>query len=172
VVLGVAGGVEQTLAQIDRSAIGNGRRSGAVDRVDAAGRLRPLSACRACSASCRLENGDERHLQTASWAFPLYLHADEPVRSCHCRGRAHICFCPKGRNPDFVRPEGRPEGQGKNSLAMFSFLGGFSSGSHIDGELSRHWRCRTMVRQPYRLCQSGLTYGTKKRSSSRGRAMW
>ena len=73
VVWGLAGGVDQALAQIDRSALGQWQVEG--------GRWAALTLLAAAAFICLprmfqvlvVENDDERHLQTASWAFPLYL---------------------------------------------------------------------------------------------------
>ena len=128
VVWGVAGGVEQTLAQIDRSAIGQWQVEG--------GRWTALTLLAAAAFICLprmfqvlvVENGDERHLQTASWAFPLYLMLMSlfvvPIAV------VGLDLLPEGSNPDlFVLS--LPLSQGQNSLAMFAFLGGFSSATSM-----------------------------------------
>ncbi|MCB2111243.1 MAG: sodium:solute symporter [Defluviimonas sp.] len=75
-----------------------------------------------------VENSDERHLATASWAFPLYLFLMSlfvlPIAAV---GLARM---PAGANPDlFVLTLPLAEGQGK--LAMLAFLGGFSSATSM-----------------------------------------
>lgn len=71
-----------------------------------------------------VENSDERHLATASWAFPGYLLLMSlfvvPIAV------VGLELLPAGSNPDlFVLT--LPLSQGQNSLEMLSFLGGFSS---------------------------------------------
>ncbi|MEO0861736.1 MAG: ATP-binding protein [Pseudomonadota bacterium] len=75
-----------------------------------------------------VENSDERHLVTASWAFPLYLLAMcvfvVPIAVTGLR------LLPAGANPDlFVLT--LPLSQGENGLAMLAFLGGFSSATSM-----------------------------------------
>jgi Na+/proline symporter/signal transduction histidine kinase len=75
-----------------------------------------------------VENSDERHLATASWAFPLYLLAMSlfvlPIAV------VGLETLPLGANPDlFVLTLPLAEGQGK--LAMLAFLGGFSSATSM-----------------------------------------
>jgi Na+/proline symporter/signal transduction histidine kinase len=75
-----------------------------------------------------VENVDERHLATASWAFPLYLFL-------MCLFVLPIAVVgldrlPAGTNPDlFVLTLPLAEGQG--GLAMLAFLGGFSSATSM-----------------------------------------
>ncbi|MEO0485657.1 MAG: ATP-binding protein [Pseudomonadota bacterium] len=71
-----------------------------------------------------VENDDERHLATASWAFPLYLLLMSlfvvPIAVMGLE------LLPEGSNPDlFVLT--LPLSQGQGGLAVLSFLGGFSS---------------------------------------------
>ncbi len=71
-----------------------------------------------------VENVDERHLATASWAFPLYLFAMSlfvvPIAV------VGLEVLPKGSNPDlFVLT--LPLAMHQGGLAMLAFLGGFSS---------------------------------------------
>jgi len=128
VVWGLAGGVDQALAQIDRSALGQWQVEG--DRWAA------LTLLAAAAFICLprmfqvlvVENDDERHLQTASWAFPLYLMLMSlfvvPIAV------VGLDLLPEGSNPDlFVLS--LPLSQGQNSLAMFAFLGGFSSATSM-----------------------------------------
>ncbi|KKK76433.1 hypothetical protein LCGC14_2863690, partial [marine sediment metagenome] len=75
-----------------------------------------------------VENADERHLATASWAFPLYLFAMSlfvvPIAV------VGLDMLPAGANPDlFVLTV--PLAAGQEGLAMFSFLGGFSSATSM-----------------------------------------
>ncbi|SEM85518.1 Na+/proline symporter [Gemmobacter aquatilis] len=75
-----------------------------------------------------VENSDERHLATASWAFPLYLLAMSlfvvPIAV------VGLEVMPTGANPDlFVLT--LPLSQGQGALAMLAFLGGFSSATSM-----------------------------------------
>ncbi len=75
-----------------------------------------------------VENSDERHLATASWAFPLYLLLMSlfvvPIAV------VGLQVLPKGSNPDlFVLT--LPLSQGQGGLAMLAFLGGFSSATSM-----------------------------------------
>ncbi|WP_439155403.1 ATP-binding protein [Yoonia sp.] len=75
-----------------------------------------------------VENADEQHLNTASWAFPLYLFLMSlfvvPIAV------VGLDVLPAGSNPDlFVLTV--PLSQGRDGLAMFSFLGGFSSATSM-----------------------------------------
>ncbi len=75
-----------------------------------------------------VENSDERHLATASWAFPLYLL----LMSLFVIPIAVVGLAtqPVGANPDlFVLTV--PLGQHAESLAMLSFLGGLSSATSM-----------------------------------------
>ncbi|MEZ5779964.1 MAG: sensor histidine kinase [Paracoccaceae bacterium] len=75
-----------------------------------------------------VENSDERHLATASWAFPLYLMLMSLfVIPIAVVGLGEL---PAGSNPDlFVLTLPLHAGQGK--LAMLAFLGGFSSATSM-----------------------------------------
>ncbi|MEE9454338.1 MAG: ATP-binding protein [Paracoccaceae bacterium] len=75
-----------------------------------------------------VENADERHLSTASWAFPAYLFLMSlfvlPIAI------AGQYILPPGSNPDlFVLTV--PLAEGQNALALFAFLGGFSSATSM-----------------------------------------
>ena len=75
-----------------------------------------------------VENSDERHLATASWAFPLYLLGMSlfvlPIAV------VGLQVMPTGANPDlFVLT--LPLSQGQGALAMLAFLGGFSSATSM-----------------------------------------
>ncbi|HEY0213714.1 MAG TPA: ATP-binding protein [Paenirhodobacter sp.] len=75
-----------------------------------------------------VENADERHLATASWAFPAYLL----LMSLFVLPIAVIGLerMPAGANPDlFVLTLPLQEGHGK--LALLAFLGGFSSATSM-----------------------------------------
>ena len=75
-----------------------------------------------------VENADERHLATASWAFPLYLFAMSlfvlPIAV------VGLEIMPEGANPDlFVMT--LPMTLGQDGLAMLAFLGGFSAATSM-----------------------------------------
>ena len=75
-----------------------------------------------------VENVDERHLATASWAFPLYLMGMSLfVVPIAVMGLERM---PEGANPDmFVLT--LPLAEGRGGLAMLAFLGGFSSATSM-----------------------------------------
>jgi Na+/proline symporter/nitrogen-specific signal transduction histidine kinase len=75
-----------------------------------------------------VENSGERHLATASWAFPLYLLAMCVfVVPIAVTGLARM---PAGANPDlFVLT--LPLAEGRDGLALLAFLGGFSSATSM-----------------------------------------
>ncbi len=128
VVWGVAGGVGDILARIETSPIADwpmqpGRWIG-LTFVSAAA---ILTLPRMFQVMV-VENQDERHLATASWAFPLYLF----LMSLFVLPIAVVGLqaMPEGSNPDlFVLTLPLAEGQGK--LAMLAFLGGFSSATSM-----------------------------------------
>ncbi|MGM0584775.1 MAG: ATP-binding protein [Pseudomonadota bacterium] len=75
-----------------------------------------------------VENDDERHLATAAWLFPLYLLvmclSVLPIAAGGLRA------LPEGANPDmFVLS--LPLAEGQTALALFVFLGGFSSATSM-----------------------------------------
>ncbi|MBB3994725.1 hypothetical protein GGR95_002373 [Sulfitobacter undariae] len=128
VVWGVAGGVPQILARIDASPISDWNTGG--------GRWTAITFLSAAALLCLprmfqvmvVENDDERHLQIASWAFPLYLMAMSlfvvPIAVIGLE------LMPEGANPDlFVLTV--PLSLGQNGLAMLAFLGGFSSATSM-----------------------------------------
>ncbi len=128
VVWGIAGGPAQTLALIDASPISAWTQSGS--------RWVGLTFVSGAAFLCLprmfqvlvVENSDERHLATASWAFPLYLM----VMSLFVVPIAVVGLnlMPAGSNPDlFVLTV--PLSQGHEGLAVFSFLGGFSSATSM-----------------------------------------
>ncbi|NHX27379.1 sodium:solute symporter, partial [Escherichia coli] len=75
-----------------------------------------------------VENADEHHLATASWAFPLYLF----LMSLFVVPIAVIGLStqPVGSNPDFFVLS-VPLSHGREGIAMLSFLGGFSSATSM-----------------------------------------
>lgn len=128
VVWGLAGGVSETLTRIDASAIGKWEVQSS--------RWMALTMLSAAAFLCLprmfqvmvVENDDERYLQIASWAFPLYLMLMSlfvvPIAV------VGLDLMPVGSNPDlFVLSI--PLSQGQNGLAMLSFLGGFSSATSM-----------------------------------------
>ncbi|WP_127143061.1 sensor histidine kinase [Pelagibacterium montanilacus] len=75
-----------------------------------------------------VENSNENHLRTASWAFPAYMLAMSvftlPI------ALFGLTFMPVGSNPDmFVLT--LPLAQGQDWLALFAFIGGFSSATSM-----------------------------------------
>ncbi|MDI1275533.1 sensor histidine kinase [Polaromonas sp.] len=75
-----------------------------------------------------VEIGDERHLQTAAWLFPLYLMLISlfviPITI------AGLSYLPQGANPDmFVLT--LPMWAGQGNVALLAFLGGFSSATSM-----------------------------------------
>ncbi|MDG1430413.1 MAG: ATP-binding protein, partial [Paracoccaceae bacterium] len=75
-----------------------------------------------------VEIDDEKHLATASWAFPIYVMLMSlfvvPIAV------AGLQMFPNGANPDlFVLTV--PLAHGWNSLAMFAFIGGFSAATSM-----------------------------------------
>ena len=128
VVWGIGGGVGATLERIDASPLGTW--SVAPDRWLA------LTALSAGALLCLprmfqvmvVENEEERHLRTASWAFPLYLMAMSlfvvPIAV------VGLDLMPADENPDlFVLS--LPLAEGRSGLALLSFLGGFSSATSM-----------------------------------------
>ncbi len=75
-----------------------------------------------------VENSDERHLSTASWAFPAYLFLMSLfVLPIAIAGQSIL---PAGSNPDlYVLTV--PLAEGQNMLALLAFLGGFSSATSM-----------------------------------------
>ena len=117
------------MARIDNSGIGQGQIN--------QGRWAGLIFLSAATFLCLprmfqvlvVENEDESHLRTASWAFPLYLLLMSlfvvPIAVMGLE------LLPGGTaNPDlFVLTV--PLSQGRDGLAMLSFLGGFSSATSM-----------------------------------------
>ncbi|MGR3571218.1 ATP-binding protein [Brevirhabdus sp.] len=128
VVWGVAGGAGDMLARIDASPLA---ATGFV-----ADRWIGLTFLSAAAVVCLprmfqvlvVENADERHLNTAAWAFPAYLMAMSlfvvPIAV------VGMDLLPAQSNPDlFVLT--LPLSQGRGGLAMLAFLGGFSSATSM-----------------------------------------
>lgn len=128
VVWGLADGVADVLARIDASAIADwplkpGRWAG-LTFVSAAAILTLPRMFQVLV----VENADERHLATASWAFPLYLMLMSlfvvPIAV------VGLELMPPGTNPDlFVLT--LPLAAGEGQLALLAFLGGFSSATSM-----------------------------------------
>ncbi|MGB0438740.1 MAG: histidine kinase dimerization/phospho-acceptor domain-containing protein, partial [Paracoccaceae bacterium] len=129
VVWGIGGGPQAMLTRIDASAALG-------DWQVAPGRWAGLTLLAAAAFVCLprmfqvmvVENEDEGHLRTAAWAFPLYLM----LMSLFVVPIAVIGLerLPAGANPDmFVLTV--PLSEGRNGLAMLSFLGGFSSATSM-----------------------------------------
>ena len=75
-----------------------------------------------------VENSDENHLRTASWAFPLYLFGMSvftlPIAI------VGLNLLPAGTDPDmFVLT--LPLAHNQEALALFAFIGGFSSATSM-----------------------------------------
>ncbi|TDK41224.1 sensor histidine kinase [Antarcticimicrobium luteum] len=128
VVWGLSGGVSETMARIDASPIGEWKVNGS--------RWATITFLAVAAFVCLprmfqvmvVENDDERHLRTAAWAFPTYLLLISlfvvPIAV------VGLEVMPEGSNPDmFVLTV--PLSQGRETLAMLSFLGGFSSATSM-----------------------------------------
>uniref|UniRef100_UPI0040485FA6 ATP-binding protein n=1 Tax=Yoonia sp. TaxID=2212373 RepID=UPI0040485FA6 len=128
VVWGIAGGPGPMLAQIDASPIALWQQNG--------GRWASIIFLSAAAFICLprmfqvlvVENVDERHLNIAGWAFSGYLLLISlfviPIAV------VGLDLLPAGQNPDmFVLTV--PLSQGREGLAMLSFLGGFSSATSM-----------------------------------------
>ncbi len=128
VVWGLAGGPVQMMERIDASSLG-------MWEVESA-RWMALTFLAGAAFLCLprmfqvmvVENDDERHLQVAGWAFPLYLMLMSLfVVPIAVMG---LDLLPEGSNPDlFVLSI--PLAEGRERLAMLSFLGGFSSATSM-----------------------------------------
>jgi Na+/proline symporter/nitrogen-specific signal transduction histidine kinase len=128
VVWGIGGGLSETLERIDASEIGqwqvhNGRWAALILLSAAAFLTLPRMF-----QVLVVENENESHLRTASWAFPAYLMLMSlfvvPIAV------VGLDLMPAGANPDqFVLT--LPLSQGQEGLAMLSFLGGFSSATSM-----------------------------------------
>ncbi|MFZ1468916.1 MAG: ATP-binding protein [Paracoccaceae bacterium] len=128
VVWGLAGGFGAILQRIDASALSGWEMH--------PGRWTGLLFLSAAAVICLprmfqvmvVENSDEGHLATASWAFPAYMLAMSlfivPIAVIGLE------LMPAGSNPDmFVLTV--PLSQGQGGLAMLAFLGGFSSATSM-----------------------------------------
>lgn len=75
-----------------------------------------------------VENSDENHLRTASWAFPAYMLAMSlfilPI------ALYGLTIMPEGSNPDMFTLT-LPLAAGQDGLALFAFIGGFSSATSM-----------------------------------------
>jgi Na+/proline symporter/nitrogen-specific signal transduction histidine kinase len=75
-----------------------------------------------------VENSNERHLRTASWAFPLYLFLISlfvlPIAI------VGLAVLPPGSNPDMFLLT-VPISANQDLLALFAFIGGFSSATSM-----------------------------------------
>jgi len=75
-----------------------------------------------------VENSDESHLRTASWAFPAYMLAMSlfiiPI------ALYGLTSMPAGSNPDMFTLT-LPLAAGHEGLALFAFIGGFSSATSM-----------------------------------------
>jgi len=128
VVWGLGGGVSETLARIDASEIGQWQMRG--------DRWAMLIFLSGAAFLCLprmfqvmvVENEDEDHLRTASWAFPAYLM----IMSLFVVPIAVVGLdlMPAGSNPDFFVLT-VPLATGNDALAMLSFIGGFSSATSM-----------------------------------------
>lgn len=128
VVWGIAGGWTDVLARIEASSIADwslkpGRWAGLIFVSGAA----ILTLPRMFQVLV-VENVDEAHLATASWAFPLYLMAMSlfvvPIAV------VGLEVLPAGSNPDlFVLT--LPLAYDRGGLALLAFLGGFSSATSM-----------------------------------------
>jgi Na+/proline symporter/signal transduction histidine kinase len=128
VVWGVADGPSDILLQIEQSGIARNSATGS--------RWVTLLFLSAAAIICLprmfqvtiVENSDENHLSTASWAFPLYLFLMSLfVLPIAVMG---LNVLPEGSNPDlFVLTI--PLSQNQDALAMLAFLGGFSSATSM-----------------------------------------
>ena len=128
VVWGLSGGVAATLARIDASPLG----SWSVDNGRWAGLMLLSAAAFLCLPRMFqvlvVENDNDAQLRMAAWAFPLYLMLMSlfvvPIAV------VGLDLLPPGSNPDlFVLT--LPLSQGRDGLAMLSFLGGFSSATSM-----------------------------------------
>ncbi len=128
VVWGVASGPADILTRIEASPIADWQLDGS--------RWATLIFLSAAAFLCLprmfqvlvVENSDERHVATASWAFPLYLFLMSlfvvPIAV------VGLSEMPAGTNPDlFVLTV--PLQANQQGLAMLSFLGGFSSATSM-----------------------------------------
>ncbi|MDQ2066768.1 ATP-binding protein [Xinfangfangia sp. CPCC 101601] len=128
VVWGLAGGVGAMLDRIDASELSAWTMQ--------PGRWTGLIFLSAAAVICLprmfqvmvVENADEGHLATASWAFPAYVLAMSLFI-------VPIAVIGLERLPDHANPDmfvlTLPLHEGQNALAMLAFLGGFSSATSM-----------------------------------------
>jgi len=128
VVWGIGGGPSDMLARIDAANISVYSASGS--------RWFTLLFLSAAAIICLprmfqvtvVENSDENHLATASWAFPLYLLLMSLfVLPIAVMGLQEL---PTGSNPDLYVLT-LPIAHNREVLAMLAFLGGFSSATSM-----------------------------------------
>lgn len=128
VVWSLLGGIQETRIAIDQSSLAvwdhNGGRWTAILFVSAAAFI----ALPRMFQVLVVEIDDEKHLATASWAFPVYVLLMSlfvvPIAV------AGLSYLPEGSNPDlFVLTV--PLSQGRTGLAMFAFIGGFSAATSM-----------------------------------------
>lgn len=75
-----------------------------------------------------VENSDENHLRVAGWAFPAYMMAMSVfILPIAVYG---LTVMPEGSNPDMFALT-LPLAAGQNGLALFAFIGGFSSATSM-----------------------------------------
>jgi Na+/proline symporter/nitrogen-specific signal transduction histidine kinase len=128
VVWGLGGGLESMAAQINASPIAAAPTDGS--------RWLALTFLSGAALLCLprmfqvliVENSDERHLITASWAFPLYL----ALMSLFVVPIAVVGLemLPAASNPDLFVVT-LPLAMGQDWLALLAFLGGFSSATSM-----------------------------------------
>ncbi|WP_430449100.1 ATP-binding protein [Rhodophyticola sp.] len=128
VVWGLADGPRDVLLRIEESPIATWTSNGA--------RWVGLTVLSGAAILCLprmfqvmvVENADERHLATASWAFPLYLLLMSifviPIAV------VGLQMMPEGANPDLFMLT-LPLAAGQDGLALFAFLGGFSAATSM-----------------------------------------
>ncbi len=128
VVWGLAGGPAELFERIDASAIADwdlqpGRWAGLIFVSGAAVICLPRMF-----QVMIVEDGEERHLARASWAFPLYLLLMSLfIIPIAVMGLERM---PEGSNPDMFMLT-LPLSEGQGTLAMLAFLGGFSSATSM-----------------------------------------
>ncbi len=128
VIWGIAGGIGETARILESSEIGEWNMQ--------AERWVTLTFLAGAAFLCLprmfhvlvVENSDERHLATASWAVPTYLLLISlfvlPIAA------VGLSVMPEGANPDlFVLT--MPLAYGQEGLAMLAFMGGFSAATSM-----------------------------------------
>lgn len=128
VVVGIAGGPAEIFARMPPGMLHSGEVFGA--------RWITLTFLAGAAVICLprqfqmtvVEIGDERHLRTASWLFPLYLLLISLFVLPIAIGG--LSYLPAGANPDmFVLT--LPMWAGHDGVALLAFLGGFSSATSM-----------------------------------------